>query len=83
MRHQAVILFLLLAILPPLSASAMASAPEIIIFTKSGIGTIRADTVWEDVGNYRNLFHTAFQRAAALETAWCERPSAAASSRPT
>jgi hypothetical protein len=46
MRHQAVIL-LLLAILPPLSASALASAPEILIFTKSGIGTIRADTVWE------------------------------------
>ena len=43
-----------------------------------------------DVGNYRNLFHTACQRAAACsprvaawETAWCERPSAAASSRPT
>ena len=41
------------------------------------------------VGNYRNLFHIAFQQAAACsprvaawETAWCERPSAAASSPP-
>jgi len=50
------------------------------------VGVFRS--VMGDVGNYRNQFHTASQRAAAcsprvaaLDTAWCERPSAAASSQ--